>query len=150
MDTSNDGEPLAVSFNGGYGTFTHLVIAGQGLYAQLQAETEARVPKIGNLYESEALCTLQQEQGRRGILGAHLIPSLYGWSLRYDSGLENFALIAGSRRGDLDGSYADCARAAKNWVDADPARRYAWVMESDLRDYDHQTGEYLKGKGRAA
>lgn len=145
-------EPLAVACNSGYGTFVLLVIAGQALYARIQAEKEARLPKVGPFYESEALWRLQEEQGRRGIVGAKLTTSLNGWYLRYDSGAQNFGIIANSRvrGGRLDGSYADCARAAKDWVAGDPTLRYAWVLESDLRDYDHQTGEYLKGKGRAA
>jgi hypothetical protein len=55
-----------------------------------------------------------------------VICSNYGHSVRYDSGLQNFGLLAGSRSGALDGTLEDAERYATAWVAEDPTRRYAW------------------------
>lgn len=104
-------------------------IAGQELWDNLQAEKRAKVPagQYPGTFESTALCALQVAQAQRGILGVQLIESIYGWSVRYDSGIQNFGIIAGSRRGDLNGSFEAAAQFAKTWVAQDPAKRYAWM-----------------------
>ena len=105
---------------------TKQIIAGQDLYATLQAEREARVAKVGNLYKGEPLCRLQEQQAGRGVLGAELVLSRYGWSVRYDSGLQNWGLLASSRSGMLDGTLEAAVAWATAWVAQDPQRRYAW------------------------
>lgn len=100
------------------------VIAGAEVVARLEAAKISQVPKTPRGYESEQLCALQQSQARAGYLGAELVESIYGWSVRYNSGLQNFGIIFGSRRGNLDGTYEDAVAKAKAWQAQDPERRY--------------------------
>lgn len=106
------------------------VVAGREVLARLQAEVAAKVPRGTRGYESERLCEVQSSQGARGFLGAQLVKSLYGWSVRYDSGLQNFGLIAGSRSGQLNGSLEDAVRYARAWQAEDPERRYVTCPDS--------------------
>jgi hypothetical protein len=110
-------------------TYTRRLIAGADLYDALRAEREA-LPRArcGN-FESEALCRLQEAQARRGILGAELVETIYGWSVRYDSGLQNFGILAGPRSGRLDGSLEAAEKFARQWVAEDASRRYVTVTE---------------------
>lgn len=114
------------------------IIAGQKLHASIEAQRDATVPKSGAYFQSEPLCEFHHSLDRRGILGAQLVKSIYGWSVRYDSGLQNFGIIAGSRSGQLDGTYEDAVRYAQYWVDLDPTRRYVSVSDFELNP------EYLK------
>ena len=108
-----------------------VVVAGEELMKLLDAEKQALVPRNGaGLYASDDLCRLQQRQAARGILGAEIVCSVYGHSVRYDSGLQNFGLLASSRCRDLDGTLEDAERWARAWVARDPARRYAWRRKS--------------------
>lgn len=104
------------------------IVAGEALVDALTAETKARCKWTGHGYDSEMLCKVQCEQAARGIHGAEVLyyPNGSGCSVRSDSGLQNFGLLAGSRRKDIDGTLEDGERWAREWVAADPARRYAW------------------------
>lgn len=104
-----------------------VIVAGEALIDAMEAEQKAKVEHTGFGYNSEQLCTLQREQSGRGILGVEVIyfPGS-GCSVRYDSGLQNFGLLAGSRSGYLDGSLESGEQWARAWVAQDPARRYAW------------------------
>lgn len=150
QERKGEDDPLVVTLQGSHGTSLLLVTAGQRLYARMKAEQEVVVLRNAGRYDSEDLCRLQEARSRLGIVGAKLIASNHGWYLRYDSGLQDFGIIACGRHGHLDGTYAHAAHYAKNWVAADPARRYAWVSESDLRDCDHQTGAFLSATRSAA
>lgn len=104
------------------------IIAGEALVDALTAEAGAICTKnAGGYYNSEMLCAVQRLHSARGILGVEV---LYypngGCSVRYDSGLQNFGLLAGSRSGTLDGTLEHAERWAREWVAADPTRRYAW------------------------
>ena len=101
------------------------IVVGQELYAKLQAEKAERVAKAGEFYSSEPLCEWQREVSRRGILGAHIVQSMYGFSVRYDSGLQNFGILHASR-GAADPSREAAIDFAKAWVAQDPSRRYVW------------------------
>ena len=103
-----------------------IIVAGEMLVDQLTAEQKARVQRNGAGFASEQLCELQRERARNGLLGVELVQSFYGWSVRYDSGLQNFGLLAGARSGTLDGTLEDAERCARAWVAQDPDRRYAW------------------------
>ncbi|WP_379069214.1 hypothetical protein ACHMW4_04255 [Mesorhizobium sp. UC22_110] len=102
------------------------VVAGYDLLAAMEAETDAVVQNRNGYRDSEQVCELQQRQARRGIVGVEIVASNYGASVRYDSGLQNFGLLAGSRSGQLDGTLEDAERFAREWVSHDPERRYAW------------------------
>jgi hypothetical protein len=104
-----------------------VIVAGEALVDAMSEETLKRCRDTGGGYRSsEDLCALQRDQAGRGILGAEIIVSSTGCSVRYDSGLQNFGLLAGSRSGYLDGTLEHAERWAKEWVAKDPTRRYAW------------------------
>lgn len=100
------------------------VIAGQEIYDAIRAEREARLNPGALGYDSEALCRLQESQSRRGYVEAHIVKSMYGYSVRYASGLQNFGLIR-SARDAADKSLAAAEQFCRDWVAADPAHRYA-------------------------
>lgn len=103
---------------------TTKVIAGQEIYDAIRAEREARLtPDACGLYDSETLCRLQESQSRRGFVEAHIVKSMYGYSVRYASGLQNFGLIRAAR--ELGGTLAAAEQFCRDWVAADPAHRYA-------------------------
>jgi hypothetical protein len=108
-----------------------VIVAGHALVDALTAETKARCTWTGFGYESEGLCALQREQAARGLLGAEIVVSNYGHSVRYDSGLQNFGLLASARSRQLDGSLEAAVQWCETWVAQDPARRYAWRRKTD-------------------
>lgn len=103
-----------------------VIVAGEALVDAMTAETKARCRWTGSGYASDELCILQREQSARGIHGAEIVHTNYGCSVRYDSGLQDFGLLAGSKSGMLDGTLEHAERWAREWVAKDPARRYAW------------------------
>lgn len=104
------------------------IIFGQALVEQLRAEKAAAVSpgRSPGTWDSSTLCRWQESVARRGVLGAELVQTAYGVSVRYDSGLQNFGLLASSRAGQVDGSREAAVAFAEKWVAADPQRRYAW------------------------
>lgn len=103
-----------------------VIVAGEALVDSLTTEQLRRVPRTGAGFQSDALCALQREQAARGIVGAEIVCSNYGCSVRYDSGLQNFGLLASSRSRQLDGTLDHAERWVREWVAQDPGRRYAW------------------------
>jgi hypothetical protein len=103
-----------------------VIIAGEQLIDELSAETRARVHRNERGFASEDLTAVQESQAARGILGAVIENSMYGYSVRFDSGLQNFGLIASSKRKEVDGTLEDAERFAREWVALDPVHRYAW------------------------
>lgn len=106
-----------------------VIVAGEALVDEMTAKRKATIPHNGFGYDSEKLCELQRNEAARGIRGVEIVRSNYGHSVRYDSGLQNFGLLAGSKSGQLDGTLEDAIRYAKAWVAADPNRRYAWYRK---------------------
>lgn len=103
-----------------------IIVAGEQLVESMDAEKKARCRWTGSGYASEELCVLQREWSRRGVLGCNIVESFYGFSIRYDSGLQDFGLLASSRMGTIDGTLEAAEAWAKAWVAQDPSRRYAW------------------------
>lgn len=113
------------------------IVAGQEIYVALQAEKERTVPHskkpgMSQYFESEPLCRWQSECYSRGVRGVEIVKSIYGFSVRYDSGLADFGLLASSRYGQLDGTFEDAVRYATEWCNEDPARRYAWTRDESV------------------
>lgn len=109
-----------------------IFIAGEAVWNQLVAEKEATIPRSTvpgreDCFQSGPLCRLQSEQYNRGFLGVELVQSLFGWSVRYDTGLKNFDIAASARHGEVDGTYSAAVAFAETWVEGDPDHRYAWV-----------------------
>jgi hypothetical protein len=103
-----------------------IIIAGRDVIDQLDAEKDERVGR------GEDLPAVQVAQARRGYLGAQLVRSMYGWSVRYDSGLQNWDLLASTRQGTLDGSLKAAVEWAEDWAAQDPEHRYAWASRREV------------------
>jgi hypothetical protein len=101
------------------------IIAGQAIWDAMQDEKARHVPIGAGGYQSEALCKLQRSWAGRGIIGAQIVQSNYGWSVRYDSGLQNWGILRASR-GAADPSHEAAVAFCREWVAEDPAGRYAW------------------------
>jgi len=97
-----------------------IIIAGRNVREAVEAE------------QATGLIKAQETQAKRGILGAQLVRSMYGWSVRYDSGLQGWGLLASTRSGQLDGSFKAAVEWAENWQAQDPARRYAWASRREV------------------
>lgn len=80
-------------------------------------------------YESEALCAKQRQDAVNGFLGAEIVKSFYGYSLRYDSGLQNFGLIAKAADIGLPSTLEKATKYAKRWASHEPTKRYAWFRK---------------------
>lgn len=59
----------------------------------------------------------------RGFAEIQLVQSIYGWGVRYASGLDGFGLIAARSMGNVDGSFEDAVAFARSWFDRDPIKR---------------------------
>lgn len=101
-----------------------IIVAGEKLVNDITAETKARCQFTGVGYNSDQLCLLQREHSSKGILGVEIVCSIYGHSVRYDSGLQGFGLLARSR--DIGGTLEAAEAYCRNWVAQDTERRYAW------------------------
>lgn len=106
------------------------VVAGAAVVERMRSTRVTLVNESGHV-RSDLLCTLQRSEFRAGIQGAEICRSHYGFSVRSDSGLNNFALLASSRSRQVDGTYEDAVRWATNWVEQDPEHRYAFTRRSD-------------------
>lgn len=109
---------------------TMILIAGAELYEATRAEKLAMVSQTPAGFNSEQLCKLQERQAGRGLLGAQIVESIYGFSVRYDSGLQEWGLLRPSRGLPEDQRTLEAAEAwCRDWVARDPAHRYAWKSE---------------------
>jgi hypothetical protein len=107
------------------------ILFGSEVFSALESEKIARVPRSlipgrRDCFQSAPLCDLQYEQHQRGIRCAEIVKSIYGWTVRAGSGLDNFRLLAGSRDGTLDGSHEAAVYYAKAWQARDPSNRYVF------------------------
>jgi hypothetical protein len=92
-------------------------IAGEETWNELQAEKVLKVSQNARGFNSRELIILQGEWSRRGILGAELVESsMRGWTLRYDSGIQNWSIIA-----------ADMTKGEVIEFAMDPSHRYVYV-----------------------
>lgn len=107
------------------------VIAGDAAFAEygrLRDAAKIQRDQFGRL-NSGQLCDLQRDLNRAGFLEASIVKSIYGYSVRYASGLQNFDIIASARRGQLDGTFEDAVRYARAWAAEDPDRRFVTTWE---------------------
>ena len=102
-------------------------VAGKEVWDGLVAEKEATVSRNPQgFYASRELIALQSRQHTLGYRGVQLVESLYGWTVRADSGLDSFNLLAGARSGALDGTWESAVMWAQAWCRELPTHRYAW------------------------
>lgn len=102
------------------------VVAGEKAF---RAERTSMANEITD--RDQSLIQWQETTGRQWR-AAELCKSIYGWSVRASSGLDGFALMAGTRSGDLDGSYEAAVAWVIRWCENDPDHRYAFVRKSAL------------------
>lgn len=111
---------------------TMIFIAGQEIYEAVAAERRTAVEASGIAWgagQSEVLCRVQSQQAGRGLTGIHIVRSIYGYSVRYDSGLQNFALLRAAR-GSSNPSFAAALKFCQDWAAQSPTNRYAWHQET--------------------
>ena len=103
-----------------------IILAGN--HKKWQDEIESQCRKIGNCFESEQLCQVQREQSARGRREAMLIRSMYGWTLRYASGLQGWEIIDSSRNHNP----TTALEVALNWVKGNPELRSVYVNTDEI------------------
>lgn len=99
------------------------IIAGREVFEAREARKAAALgdtPPTG--FRSETLCQWQRSEAKLGIVEAEIVKSIYGYGLRYASGLNNFGIIA--RAQEIGGSLEDAIAFAKSWQAADASRRF--------------------------
>lgn len=100
-------------------------IAGQPAADEIAAYVKANATpsKIQpGCFESESLCRAQAELHRQGYREAEIYATVYGFSLRYSSGLDNFGMIK-TKLPTLLSALA----ASVEWVKVDPLKRTVCV-----------------------
>lgn len=111
---------------------TMVLIAGAEVYERMHAERKALMvgaPEYGQ-GRSEYLCRAQAKQAGQGYMGAQIVRSMYGFSVRYDSGLQDWGLLR-SARGSSDTSLEAAEQFCRDWVAQNPERRYAWMAAGE-------------------
>ncbi len=103
-----------------------VVLAGN--HQKWQDEIEANCPKVGQYFESNKLCAMQRSQSARGRTEADLGRSIYGWTLRYASGLQDWSIIFASR----DHNPATALAEALRWVAVNPECRSVCVSVGEI------------------
>ena len=101
---------------------TSEILFGQEVWERETARIAATVPSTGLGYNSEALCRAQIASD---VTAAHIVKTIYGHSLRYASGLQNFGIIARFPPGEP--SLQQALDYARTWQAADPTRRYVYA-----------------------
>lgn len=76
----------------------------------------------------KGLVSLQESQAARGRLSAHLIRSMYGWTVRYASGLQNFGLLHSSKSSDI----RKAVEFGVEWANQDPQNREFYVSNIEI------------------
>lgn len=95
-----------------------VVVAGQDVFEAREERKRTALgirPLFNTALDDNRLCNWQVEESRKGVVEAEIVRSMYGFSVRYASGLQDFALLAGARMRTVDGTLADAIRWAKNW-----------------------------------
>ena len=71
----------------------------------------------------KVLCSNQIQAHSAGFQEARLVKTIFGYSVRYASGLDNFAVLFGGRMMGRHVSYQEALQWGKDWVDAKPEYR---------------------------
>lgn len=124
-----------------------IVVIGQRAASKMDEYVDTHCEKIGDNYYARTqdcsankigLCQAQRDLSAIGFVQLELVRSLYGWSIRYRSGLQNFALFSPSvdriKRAIGDASIERKLEIAQAWVQARP----------DLRSVVLRSFEYEK------
>ena len=86
-----------------------------------------------------SLTEMQVDQHQRGRRSAQLVKTMYGWSVRFASGLDNNAILFGSRqtheRGE-DCSIETAIRFGIQWANECPDSREFFALTRNLEGVD--------------
>lgn len=105
-----------------------VIFAGEDV-ARFVYEDAQRRATPGNrpgTLESESLVRIQRERAQLGFLGARLHATIHGWSVRYDSGLQDFGILHRAT------GYEAAIAWGQDWVMRDPSRRYFYASVSEV------------------
>lgn len=103
---------------------THfLLLAGRPQKWDDEIRNECPKGRVSGTYASGPLCRMQANQSARGRRSANLVLSIYGWTVRYASGLQDFSIMF--RSGSFDPSSA--LQWGTDWANADPNNRELYV-----------------------
>lgn len=105
-----------------------MLLAGNPEPWDEEIRKKSRRGSASNTFNSEDLCELQIKQSSRGRLSAHLVLSMYGWTVRYASGLQGFSILYSSRNKDPKQAYDWGVR----WTNEDPDKREFFVSRSEV------------------
>ena len=115
----------------------HFVLLGgnpQSWDDEIQRRVKTSETRAGCL-ESESLCNVQVEQHARGRRSAVLTSTMYGWSVRLASGLDENQLLFGYRvTGRRDITREEAVEWGKAWANKDPEHREFYARRSDVAD----------------
>jgi hypothetical protein len=93
-------------------------------------EIREKVGKVGSTFESKSLSEMQIEQASKGRLSANLIRSIYGWTVRYASGLQDFSILYASRKFDIK----QALEFGIEWANNDPENREFYVSKTEIQN----------------
>ena len=88
----------------------------------------------------QSLCDLQESQSERGFLPAELVKSVYGWGVRYASGLQGHGILIGSKGRARPLSRKEAIAWGVDWANTDPNNREFYARKSDLEGADQFAG----------
>jgi hypothetical protein len=92
--------------------------------------------EMSGLGLGQDLCALQESQSERGYRPAELVKSMYGWSVRYASGLQGFSLLLSGRKMGRKFSREEAIAWGKAWAAEDPDNREFYARRADLEGAD--------------
>lgn len=110
-----------------------VIIAGNAEpWRQQRLALEARRKALrGDAFDQE-LCALQVSQHQAGLRTATVHETIYGFSVRSSSGLDNQAFIPNGRR---LATWQDAMTAGRTWAGQDPEHRVFFVWRKDLERF---------------
>ncbi|MBW2672160.1 MAG: hypothetical protein JRD89_01930 [Deltaproteobacteria bacterium] len=122
-------------------TNAFLLLAGDPEHWDNETIAKCRPGSIAGTYNSHDLCALQVDQSSRGQRSAQLSLSLYGWTVRYASGLQDRAILFSSKDHDPMKAYEWGCK----WANADPNNREFYVGRKDVHDHE-QLNELVRSQ----
>ena len=109
-------------------TNAFLLLAGDPEHWDSETILRCRPGSQTGTHNSSDLCALQVEQAARGQRSAVMYESIYGWTVRYASGLQGRAILFSSKDHDPKKAYEwGC-----EWANSDPSNREFYVSRSDV------------------
>ena len=106
-------------------TDAFIVIAGNPQKWDDETRARCRPGRYDGTFNSDDLCALQRDQAQRGRLGARLMSSMYGWSVRSD--WSPHAPLSPTRM-----TKEEAVKWGTEWANVDPDKREFFASKSDL------------------